>query len=272
MFLGVHCSIRHGFGPALEEARALGCDAMQIFPYRRHAPPTAEELAAFRRARAASPVKRLLIHSRYLPTLGSSDERRRRASVEHLRRELALSAGLGADAFVFHAGAYSPGSSAEEGLALCVRSFKEAAEGLEAGPALLIENVAGGGRRMGGTPGEVRELVQGLRQAWPEVGVCFDTAHAWSAGEDLRAPEAARRALADYGGSDVRALHLNDTTADFGSRKENHCDWGAGRLGSEGLAALLSAPELDGAAAILETPKGGDRRNLDFVRGLTARP
>ncbi len=269
MLFGVHCSIRRGYLGALGEAVGLGCGAMQLFAYRRHQEPRPEELDDFRRARAASPVRRLLVHARYLPYLGFADEDRRRASVGHLRRELSLAEALGADAFVLHPGAYAPGDTLEGGLERCVRSVNEGVKVLRGPLAILFENVAGGGRRMGASPDELERLVAGARAVRPAAGLCLDTAHAWSAGHDMSAAAGALGLLEELGRrlgkGAVQALHLNDTTADLGSRKENHCGWGEGRLGSEGLAVLLSAPELAQAAAILETPKGDDRRNLDYV-------
>ena len=47
MQLGIHCSVLKGFLPALEEAKTLDCEAMQMLPYRRHHVPTPEEMAAY---------------------------------------------------------------------------------------------------------------------------------------------------------------------------------------------------------------------------------
>jgi endonuclease IV len=60
MVLGVHCPVSGGFDAALRHAQALGCAAMQIFPYKRHELPTPAELAGFRSSRERSAVRRLL--------------------------------------------------------------------------------------------------------------------------------------------------------------------------------------------------------------------
>lgn len=129
MILGVHASVARGLVAALEEARALGCAALQILPYRRRHPPEEGELATFRAARAALGLRVLLVHSRFVPSLASSDEARRGRSVEHLARELRLCAALGGDAYVLHAGAYSPDSDAETGVRLFAESVRRAADG-----------------------------------------------------------------------------------------------------------------------------------------------
>jgi deoxyribonuclease-4 len=104
-------------------------------------------------------------------------------------------------------------------------------------------------------------------------GFCLDTAHAWAAGYELATAEGMLKFLSKahrlLGSERVRAFHLNDSGALLGSNREHHASWGTGRLGSEGLKALLDRPEYAGALGILETPRGEDERNLAFVRRLT---
>ena len=115
MILGIHGSVRAGLLAALDEAAAAKVRALKILPYRRHHLPDAGELAAFRAKRLELGLPRLLVHSRFVPSLASADEARRGRSVELLAMELNLAEGLGAEEFVLHAGAYSPGDTAEDG-------------------------------------------------------------------------------------------------------------------------------------------------------------
>ncbi|MBI3289665.1 MAG: deoxyribonuclease IV [Elusimicrobia bacterium] len=275
MILGVHASVRRGYDAALEEARSVGCAALQILPYARHHEPTAQELSSFRAARRGAGVDALLVHSRYAPSLASADAPRRARSVAHLARELSLTMALGADAYVIHGGAYSPGSSLEEGVRLFADSVIRAVETAGFPAPVLVENVPGGGRRMGGGLEELARLLEALAPRAPSVGACLDTAHAWAAGYDLSSIEGALKFLSKahrlLGPDAVRAFHLNDSSALLGSHREHHEHWGKGRLGREGLKALLERPEFESAPAILETHKdgpGADRANLSFARGL----
>lgn len=276
MIIGVHSSVARGYARALEEARALGCRALQILPYPRHHDPGDEELSAFRAERALLGLRALLIHSRFVPSLASSDAGRRERSTRHLSRELRLAEGLGGDAFVLHAGAYSPGSSAVEGTRLFADSATRAARQADWKGPLLLENVAGGGRRMGGTLEELARLQDALGAGARSLGVCLDTAHAWAAGYDLSSAEGALKFLARahrlLGRDSVRAFHINDTRALIFSHRENHEHLGRGRLGLEGLKALLDREEFALTPGILETPKEGleaDRRNLALARSLS---
>lgn len=276
MILGVHASVARGYPAVLEEARALGCRALQMLPYPRHHSPDDGELAAFRAGRSRLGLRILLIHSRFVPSLASRDAARRERSVGHLARELTLARGLGGDAFVLHAGAYSEGSGEKEGVRLFAESAACAVSRAGWDLPLLLENVPGGGRRMGGSFEELARLQEALASSVSSLGICLDTAHAWAAGYDFSSAEAALKSLARahrlLGMEAVRAFHLNDTRALLSSRLENHAHLGEGRLGLEGLRALLDREELSELPAILETPKEGleaDRRNLDLARSLS---
>lgn len=276
MILGIHASVAGGFLRTLDEARALGCAALQILPYRRHHAPAEAELAAFRAARESSGVRRLLIHSRFVPSLASSDEKRRLGSVAHLAEELRLGAALGGEMYVLHAGAYSPEADEAAGVKLFADSVRRAVETSCFGGRLVLENVPGGGRRMGGTFEELARLMDAVKPHVRELGACLDTAHAWAAGYDLSAAEAALKFVARahrlLGADAVAAFHLNDTRALLGSHLESHEHWGKGRLGLEGLKVLLHREEFAEVPGILETPKGpgADAANLALARGLAA--
>jgi len=274
VILGIHGSVRQGHLRALDEARALGCGALQVLPYPRHHAPTDEELSAFRTARAASAVEILLVHSRFVPSLASSDADRRARSVAHLAEEFRLCAGLGGDAYVLHAGAYSADADAEKGVAHFGDSVRRAVETSSFRGTLLLENVPGGGRRMGGSFEELARLQDAVKPFLPGLGVCLDTAHAWAQGYDLASAEAALRFIARahrlLGFDAIRAFHLNDTRAILGSHREHHWHWGRGRLGLEGLKVLIQREEFARTPGILETPKepGADAENLAVARRL----
>lgn len=276
MNLGVHASVRRGFAAALDEAVRLGCESLQILPYRRHHLPSPEEMAAFAAARRAAKMQ-LLVHSRFVPCLASSEGARRARSIQHLSKELALTASLGGDAYVIHGGAYSADSSLETGVRLFAESVATAVERSSSRTPLLLENVPGGGRRMGGSLEELARLHDALKPALPSLGVCLDTAHAYAAGYDCSTGDGAldfiSRAERLLGRDAIRAFHLNDSGAALGSNREHHEHWGRGRLGSEGLRAILG--RFSGIPGILETPAEGheaDRASLEFARSLAARP
>jgi deoxyribonuclease-4 len=274
VILGVHASVRGGYGKALDEALALGCGSLQILPYARHHQPTDEELKSFSAARSAAKIQ-LLVHSRFVPSLASSDSVRRNRSIELLTNELILTTALGGNAYVIHGGAYSPDSSLDVGVKNFAASVIMAVEQSSCRFPLFLENVPGGGRRMGGSLEDLARLQDALKPSLPNIGICLDTAHAYAAGYDCSSAEGALKFLSRanrlLGMDAVKAFHLNDTRALLSSHREHHEHWGKGRLGSEGLKALLDREEFSQAPAILETPKtapDSDRLNLEFARAL----
>lgn len=177
---------------------------------------------------------------------------------------------------MIHGGAYSPDSSLETGVKLFAESVIMAVQQSASQTPLLLENVPGGGRRIGGSLEDLARLQDALKPRLPAVGVCLDTAHAYAAGYDCSTAEGALSFLARahrlLGFDAVKAFHLNDTRALLSSHREHHEHWGKGRLGHEGLKTLLDREEFSSAPAILETPKdfpGADRANLEFARGLS---
>jgi deoxyribonuclease-4 len=92
--LGAHCSVAGGLPSAIERATSLGCTAAQVFVKNgsqwRGREVGEEEAAAFRAARAASPVGPLVAHASYLINLCAADpvllERSREALADELTR------------------------------------------------------------------------------------------------------------------------------------------------------------------------------------------
>ena len=128
---------------------------------------------------------------------------------------------------------------------------------------------------MGGSLEDLARLHDALKPSLPHIGVCLDTAHAYAAGYDCSSIEGAlkfvSRAHRLLGFDSIKAFHLNDTRALLSSHREHHEHWGRGRLGSEGLKALLDREEFANVPGILETPKDGpeaDLANLEFARRL----
>jgi deoxyribonuclease-4 len=108
-----------------------------------------------------------------------------------------------------------------------------------------------------------------------KLGVCFDTAHAFTAGYDIREEDglvAAMQSLEKHVGTrNVRAVHFNDSRAEYNSRVDRHWHIGLGKIGSDGLRRVARHPKLAHAAFLLETPQdepGDEDRNLQALRSF----
>ena len=180
-------------------------------------------------------------YSRFVPSLASSEEVRRSRSVSHLRKNFAWRRDW-RRGLCPHAGAFSPESDKGEGVRLFADSVGLAYRRSGVRIPILVENVPGGGRRLGGSLEELAELLSGVGRWVPGAGVCLDSAHAFAAGHDIATAEGVLKFLARVnrliGADKVRAFHLNDTRALLGTHLESHEHWGRGRLGGDCLRAF----------------------------------
>ena len=275
MRIGVHCSVRNGFAAAVEEARRLNCQAMQMFSRsprmwraRTHEP---EEFAAFRRAREEAGIHPVAVHSPYLPNLCTSNEELYRRSCEMLHEDLDICARLGAEYLVIHPGAYSPEANRQTGLSRLVQALGRALEETDHSTMVLVENMAGGGRRLGDRFEDLGEVVDRLGGN-PRLGICFDTCHALGAGYAVNSSRGADGVVKEFKKyldlSLIKMFHVNDSKSPLASHRDRHEHLGKGYVGEEGFRSLLGRPEFRNCAGILETPKdspAADPRNLALL-------
>ena len=275
--IGVHAPVAGGLHRALAKARELNCDAVQMFsrnPRGWAARPLAEEeVARFRAARAESNIAPVVIHANYLINLAAADETVREKSVASFRDEVERGIQLGVDYLVVHPGS-AKGACESDGVRTCAESLKRACEGLDfRGLRILVENTAGQGACIGHRFEHLREIID----ACPELnlGVCFDTAHAFAAGYDLRDEDGLGATLQSLERNvrlaSVRAVHFNDSKAEYSSRVDRHWHVGLGHIGAEAMRRVARSPLLAHAAFLLETPQdehGDDARNLAVLRSF----
>jgi deoxyribonuclease-4 len=107
------------------------------------------------------------------------------------------------------------------------------------------------------------------------TGFCLDTAHLWAAGYPIDTAGGVDDTLATVEATltldRVRLVHLNDSRSELGSHSDRHEHVGAGRIGGEGLARVLTHPGLAQVTYLLETPgmdEGYDAINLARARAL----
>jgi deoxyribonuclease-4 len=69
----------------------------------------------------------------------------------------------------------------------------------------------------------------------------------------------------------LKIIHLNDSRAPLGSRRDRHAPLGQGSIGLQGFRQFFSHPWLRAGVAIMETPKrhqADEWRNLLTARSL----
>jgi deoxyribonuclease-4 len=272
--IGFHAPIKGGVHNALIVAKDTGCDTVQLFSRNPRGwmakPLTLEEVLLFRKTRRQTKISPVLIHCNYLVNLSGADETMLQKSRESFREEVERALLLGVDYLVVHPGS-SRGACEEDGIALCAASLKIACKGLKLEKLqILLENTAG----QGDCIGHRFEHLDAIMRACPKLplGVCLDTAHAFTAGYDIR--EAAglealiQRVQKTVGVKRIRAVHFNDSRAVYNSRVDRHWHIGEGHIGTDALRRVAQHPKLKHAAFILETPYDDPRADLKNLTKL----
>src|SRR6201981_2719976 len=130
--IGIHTSIARSYLHALESARKLGCNALQIFsasPRMWQGGPARipeQDAAAFRARREALRLGPLVIHANYLVNLAAAQPMLRTRSIQAFHEELVRGRELGADFVVVHPGSRGE-SSMQQAIETIIESVKQAA-------------------------------------------------------------------------------------------------------------------------------------------------
>lgn len=275
--LGAHVSAAGGPYKALERGDELGAEVIQIFgasPRTWSAPlPKAADLKLYQEARGKTKVQEVYLHAAYLVNIGTAEPVLRARSIKNLSQHLAIAEALGAEGLIFH-----PGSGGdqlpEEAITKTIEGMQQVLEAVPGKAMLIMENTAGGGKKIGGTPEELGLLLKGVKS--PRIKVCIDTAHAFEAGIIEQYTQEGITEFFDawdeyVGLENVVALHINDSKTPYKSHHDRHENLGKGFIGLDGFRALAKEKRLAHTAWMLEVPgfegMGPDKQNMDILKG-----
>jgi deoxyribonuclease-4 len=256
-------------------AKAIGATAMQIFTKmaNRWAERACEddECRAFRAALAETDVTVMSAHDSYLINLASPDPVLRARSLESFTMELRRCDALGLHYLVSHPGNFMDDRAS--GIARNAEAIGIALERVPGDVMILMELTAGSGTAIGSSFIEMNELIQQVPSPLRKrVGVCMDTAHVFAAGYDIsgKYDDVMRQFDDEIGLRRLRMMHLNDSKAPLGSRRDRHELIGEGMIGEGAFRRIMNDPRLKKVAKVIETPKHEpdvtDRTMLDRLR------
>ena len=282
--IGIHTSIAGSYLNALESARKLGCNALQIFSAspRMWQGGSARipdlDAQAFRARRDELRLGPLVIHANYLINLASEQRMLQTRSIQAFHDEIVRALALGADFLVVHPGARGEATAAQA-ISTVVESVKQASKRAPMGGLrILIENSAGMGTAVGSRLEEIGEILAGLRGL--PVEACLDTAHLFAAGYDIRSEGGLASTIGQIestiGLENVPVFHVNDSKIPLGGHVDRHEHIGKGKIGADAFARILRHPRfgsagpegLPGRVFVAETPiddPGDDRRNVAML-------
>ena len=246
MLLGAHVP---GDSP-LAEAEKVGAECIQMFvgpPQSWKKPPPREDAEELR----AAPLP-IYVHAPYLINVASPNNRIRIPSRKILSNTIERAEEIGAAGVIVHAGHAEDG--VHRGFIRWVKVFEE----IETDIPILIENTAGGENAMARRIDDLARLWERLSDF--EVYFCFDTCHAYAAGEELS--DVVARVLDAVGKIDL--LHCNDSRDKPGTGADRHANFADGNI-EDGLL-LEMVRQAKAPAVICETPWTNIADDLEYLR------
>ena len=279
MRLGAQVSVSGGLFNAFKNAKEIGADSMMFYTRSNRQwkakPISVEDQQKYKdTAEEYSAIFPAVVHANYLMNLASPEEDKWAKSYDAMVDEITRTGQVGVNNMVVHPGShmFKEKKATEQqiieaewaGLDRIVKGVKRALdETAETSPDVVIclETMAGQGTNLGFKFEHLGYLIKEI-DGGDRVGVCFDTCHVFTAGYDIRTPEAyaATMDLFDekVGLQYIKCFHFNDSKFDLGSRKDRHQHIGKGFLGEQAFANLVNDPRWADLPAHLETPKSED--------------
>ncbi len=277
LLLGAHVSVEGGFDQAIKRGESIHCTTIQIFTKSNrqwNAKPISNEQAQlFKQAHQESIIGPIVAHGTYLINIGSADKELSNKSVQAVAMELERCNELGIDYFVLHPGS-SVNSTEKECLQRISDNLNDIMSKTKSNTILLLENMAGQGSVVG-YKFEQLKAIHEQSEFKNRIGYCFDTCHAFAAGYDFRAPHAYEKMWKEFddilGLKNLKAIHLNDSKKELGSRVDRHEEIGKGQLGLEPFSLLINDERFYDIPKILETPSDDltdYAANMAIIKGL----
>ncbi len=261
-YIGAHVSASGGVDNAPVNAHNIGAKAFGLFTKNQKRwtakPLDKKTIRAFKDncEKYGFQAFQILPHDSYLINLGHPEKEGLEKSRAAFLDEMQRCEQLGLDRLNFHPGSHLNKTDEESCLKTIADSVNIALDKTR-GVTAVIENTAGQGTNLGYTFEQIRFIIDHIEDK-NRVGVCIDTAHAYSAGYEIKSAEGFENTFATFdkviGFDFLRGMHINDSKKAHGSRVDRHDQIGDGTLGSEVFIRIMKDPRFDNIPIILETP------------------
>ena len=269
--IGYHVSASGGYMAMGERAVALGADTFAFFTRnpRGGAAIRVEEadIERFREWAGEKALGPLVAHAPYTLNPCSDKEKVREFALQAFTEDLQRMERTPGCFYNFHPGSHV-GQGTEAGIA-AIAGTLDRVLWPDMHTTVLLETMAGKGSEVGGSFEELREILDRVELS-EKMGVCFDTCHTWDGGYDLENDLDGVLTQFDkvIGLDRLRAVHLNNSLNQRGSRKDRHARLLQGVMQPETLQRVLCHPALAGRPFILETPNddAGYAAEIAWVR------
>lgn len=258
-YIGAHASITPNILSGIEYMHNLGANAIQIFT----GPSQSSSLRVKQRVPGPELIKRyvarndikLVIHAIYTLNLCSAPaaSKRIKYAQDNLIYDLELGEKLGACCVVVHAGSQGglDPETAYSNMASNISAILRATDKTAPNIKLAIEVPAGQGKQIAASLADLTRLWMLCLNELHEpsdrnrLGICLDTAHLFTSGQDIRTTDQLKDYLSAFdsavGKKHILCIHLNDSKAMFGARRDLHQGIGDGYLFGDGSDGATSS-------------------------------
>ncbi|ADO82723.1 deoxyribonuclease IV [Ilyobacter polytropus] len=260
-YVGTHVSASGGVFNAPINARGIGARAFGLFVKNQRRweakPLTDKDIEKFKEAMEKNKYTPdvVLPHDGYLINLGNPDAEKRGKSLNAFIDEMKRCEQLGLKYINTHPGSHLNEISREECLDHISNGINKALESTEY-ISVILENTAGQGSNLGNRFEDLAYIIERIDDK-SRIGVCLDTCHTLAAGYELKDKEGYDKTMNAFektvGFKYLKAIHLNDSKFDTGSRKDRHHSIGKGVLGMDFFKRFMNDTRFDKMPIILET-------------------
>ncbi|RAL01394.1 DNA-(apurinic or apyrimidinic site) lyase APN1 [Aspergillus ibericus CBS 121593] len=264
MCVGAHVSAAKGVFNAVHNSTHIGGNAFALFLKSQRKwdnPPLQDDHRDQFRSLCTEhkydAAQHILPHGSYLVNLAQEDKAKAKQAYDSFLDDLRRCEALGITLYNFHPGSANQ-SSFPDALTRLATALTNA---LRATSTVIpvLETMCGHGTTIGGYLHEFRDILAQIpKDLHPRIGICIDTCHSFAAGYDLVTPAGFKAFLQEFddtiGLQHLRALHLNDSKAPKGSKRDLHANIGTGFLGLRAFHNVMNEPRFQNLPMILETP------------------
>lgn len=273
MFIGCHLSISQGFKKAGEVTVGIGANTFQFFtrnPRGGNAKElNIEDIKGLKKVMVENNFGPLLAHAPYTLNMASHKEDTWNFAKMAFKDDLQRLETIPCSLYNFHPGSHT-GKGVEYGIERISSVLNEIITGNES-TSILLEGMSGKGTEIGSTFEELRSIIDKVKHK-ELMGVCLDTCHLYSAGYDIANNlDGVLEEFDKIVGIDrLKAIHLNDSMNEFGSKKDRHAGIGEGTIGLDALINVIKHPQLKHLPFFLETPyePEGHKREIETIKNI----
>lgn len=270
-------SIAGGIEKSLLRGYDLKCNTIQIFTKSSRSWGEKQlketEIIAFREAKEKTGIDPVISHCNYLVNLASPDRSIYQKSINSMFSEMERCELLGIESLVIHPGSHrgSGETAGIERIAAAINLLHRKTAGFKV--RILLETTAGQGANLGYRFEQIAQIIEKVEEK-SAVEFCLDTCHIFAAGYELRTEEGYSKIFKDMeeiiGMERLKAIHLNDSQGDLGSRVDRHEHIGRGMIGERPFRWIMRDERLKDIPKIIETPgeEGTDIDNLKLLRSF----